>query len=341
MPLDVLILSSRNRFILEQPCKDGATVWTEVETSLLVNHERRIVGVQGVSRDITERRLNEKALEEARKLAEQRSIEAQEALLREKQLHAITRTISSSMEIDTILSDLLHQTLDITGGDEAHMGMMSDDGSSIHFHYGMNRQSTFLMDEIVKRDLTHLSWQIVDRRKGILLGPTELLDQEIFFKNDVGRIGAVSFLGVPVLAGLTVLGVLGIFSSNPEKLFSEHDLAMMESVGSQAGIAIQNARLFAEVNLLAVTDPLTRLYNRRYFFNLARIELERARRYDHELSIIMMDIDFFKQVNDLFGHLAGDEVLVSMTDCMNDTFAPDRPGSPLRGRRICYSAPGN
>lgn len=319
LPLDMLILSSRNRFILEQPCKDGSTVWTEVETSLLVNNERQIVGIQGVSRDITERRLNEKALEEARKLAEKRSIEAQEALLREKQLHAITRTISSSMEIDTILSDLLHQTLDITGGNEAHMGMISDNGLSIHFQYGMNRQSTFLMDEVVKRDLRFLSWQIVDRRKGILLGPTELLEHKNLFKNEVERIGAVSFLGVPVLAGLTVLGVLGIFSTNPDKLFNEHDLAMMESVGSQAGIAIQNARLFAEVNLLAVTDPLTRLYNRRYFFNLARVELERARRYGHELSIIMMDIDFFKRVNDSFGHLAGDEVLVAMTDCLNDT----------------------
>jgi diguanylate cyclase (GGDEF)-like protein/PAS domain S-box-containing protein len=317
LSLDVLVLSSRNRFNLEQPCKDGSAVWTEVETSLLVNQSRQIVGIQGVSRDITERRLNEKALEEARNLAEQRSLEAQEALLREKQLHAITRTISSSMEIDTILSDLLHQTLDITRGDEAHMGLMSDDGLSILFQYGMNRQSTFLLDDVVPRDLSYLSWQIVDRRKGILLGPVELQDNKNIFKNDLERIGAVSFLGVPVMAGLVVLGVLGIFSTDPVNLFTEHDLAMMESVGSQAGIAIQNARLFSEVNLLAVTDPLTRLYNRRYFFNLARVELERARRYGHELSIIMMDIDFFKRVNDSYGHLAGDEALVSMTDCIN------------------------
>ncbi len=318
LPLDLLAFTSYSRFVLEQPCKDGSTVWTEVETSLLID-KNTIIGVQGVSRDITERRQHEKALEEARKLAEQRTNEAQEALLREKQLHAITRTISSSMEIDTILSDLLHQTLEITNGDEVHLGLISEDGLSIHFQFGMNRESSYLLDEVIKRDLSYLSWQIVDQRKGVLQSSQELKNANNIFKEEIEKIGATSFLGVPILAGLTVMGVLGIFSTNPENQFNDHDLTMMESVGSQAGIAIQNARLFSEVNLLAVTDPLTRLYNRRYFFNLARVELERARRYEHELSIIIMDIDYFKRVNDSYGHLAGDEVLVSMTDCIRET----------------------
>ncbi len=93
----------------------------------------------------------------------------------------------------------------------------------------------------------------------------------------------------------------------------------MESIGNQAGIAIQNAHLFAEVNQLAVTDPLTRLFNRRYFFNLARVELERARRYGHHLSIIMLDIDLFKRVNDTYGHLGGDEVLVHVSETIRNT----------------------
>ena len=58
------------RFLLEQPCKDGSTVWTEVETSLIVDADRNILGVQGVSRDTTERQKYEKELLEARSLAE-------------------------------------------------------------------------------------------------------------------------------------------------------------------------------------------------------------------------------------------------------------------------------
>ena len=101
--------------------------------------------------------------------------------------------------------------------------------------------------------------------------------------------------------------------------FNEHDLHAAESIATQAGIAIQNARLFQEVNQLAITDPLTRLYNRRYFFNLAKVELERAKRYSTDLSFIMLDIDNFKRVNDTHGHLVGDEVLMAVSEIIRKT----------------------
>ncbi len=78
---------------------------------------------------------------------------------------------------------------------------------------------------------------------------------------------------------------------------------------NQAAIAIENACLFEQVQRLAVTDPLTNLHNRRYFFEVAHREMERARRYESPLSLIMIDIDRFKDVNDTHGHLIGDLVL--------------------------------
>ena len=62
----------------------------------------------------------------------------------------------------------------------------------------------------------------------------------------------------------------------------------------------------------ATTDPLTELFNRRHFFELAERELERCRRLKSDLSFILLDIDFFKQVNDQYGHLIGDQVLISL-----------------------------
>jgi diguanylate cyclase (GGDEF)-like protein/PAS domain S-box-containing protein len=64
---------------------------------------------------------------------------------------------------------------------------------------------------------------------------------------------------------------------------------------------------------LAITDSLTGVYNRRYFFQLAETELERSYRYDRDLSIILLDIDYFKQINDTFGHLIGDQVLEALS----------------------------
>ena len=68
----------------------------------------------------------------------------------------------------------------------------------------------------------------------------------------------------------------------------------------------------------ATTDPLTDLFNRRHFFELAERELERSRRLKSELSFIMLDIDFFKRVNDKFGHLTGDNALITLSKILKD-----------------------
>jgi diguanylate cyclase (GGDEF)-like protein len=84
---------------------------------------------------------------------------------------------------------------------------------------------------------------------------------------------------------------------------------MAQAFASQVAIAIETARLFDEVQRLAVTDALTGLYNRRGYTELGRREIERSRRYKRPLAAIMLDIDHFKQINDHYKHATGDEVL--------------------------------
>ena len=117
-----------------------------------------------------------------------------------------------------------------------------------------------------------------------------------------------SWLGVPLLGHGQVLGYLSIYSDTPALYGSEHT-RLAEIFANEASIAIENARLFEQVQLLAVTDELTGFYNRRYFYELVEMELARARRYHHATSLILMDIDYFKAVNDRFGHTTGDQVL--------------------------------
>jgi diguanylate cyclase (GGDEF)-like protein len=74
-------------------------------------------------------------------------------------------------------------------------------------------------------------------------------------------------------------------------------------------LLLENARLFAEVQRLAVTDPLTGLFNRHKLNEALEVELERARRYSRPLSLIMIDMDRLKDINDTFGHPAGDSIL--------------------------------
>lgn len=118
-----------------------------------------------------------------------------------------------------------------------------------------------------------------------------------------------AFMGVPIIARGKVLGGLFLTDKVNEQPFTREDEDLVLGLAADAAIAIENARLFGQVQKLSITDGLTAVYNRRHFFELAEREFERSRRYDRLLSAIMVDIDNFKNVNDEFGHAAGDEVL--------------------------------
>jgi len=115
-----------------------------------------------------------------------------------------------------------------------------------------------------------------------------------------------------------VFGMLSAQSYEPNA-YTADDQTMLELLAAHAATAIDNARLFGEVQRLAITDPLTGLYNRRHFLGAAQIEFERARRYDRPLSLMMLDLDQFKEVNDTFGHLTGDQVLIQIAARSRET----------------------
>ncbi|MBR1373344.1 sensor domain-containing diguanylate cyclase, partial [bacterium] len=99
------------------------------------------------------------------------------------------------------------------------------------------------------------------------------------------------------------------------KLFNKKDLEFVEALANQAAIAVDNAQLYE----LATKDGLTKLYIHRHFYSLLESELKRVQRYRHVLSLLMMDIDNFKSVNDTYGHLIGDIVLKEIAATIQKT----------------------
>ena len=113
---------------------------------------------------------------------------------------------------------------------------------------------------------------------------------------------------LPLICFGETLGVLALESARKDA-FPPGDVQPLESVADICANAIQNARYFERVRQMAYVDGLTGMFNRRFFEMRILEEIERAQRYRHGLSIIMVDIDNFKKLNDEFGHLLGDEVL--------------------------------
>jgi len=120
--------------------------------------------------------------------------------------------------------------------------------------------------------------------------------------------GTGSFLGVPLRAKGSVLGVMTL--GRPAKsAFNQHEIRLAEAVAAQAGLAIANARLYQETLELSYTDTLTGIANRRQLFARLEQELSRSMRFGEEVSVLMIDLDLFKAINDGHGHAVGDSVL--------------------------------
>ncbi|MGB8005109.1 MAG: GGDEF domain-containing protein [Gaiellaceae bacterium] len=116
----------------------------------------------------------------------------------------------------------------------------------------------------------------------------------------------------------------------PDDGFSAETKDLAEWLASQAAVALENARLHDVVQRQAITDDLTGLVNRRRFLGALQAEIERARRFGSDLTVVLADLDDFKRVNDAFGHHAGDEVLRSFADLVRshvrDVDVPGRLG---------------
>ena len=124
-----------------------------------------------------------------------------------------------------------------------------------------------------------------------------------------------SLLCVPLIAKGEVIGVINITNKKHDKLFNQKDLEFITSLANQAAIAIDNAKLYE----LATKDGMTKLYIYRHFCTLLENEIRRCERYKRNMSLLIMDIDNFKKINDTYGHLMGDTILKRLAATLQET----------------------
>jgi diguanylate cyclase (GGDEF)-like protein len=125
-----------------------------------------------------------------------------------------------------------------------------------------------------------------------------------------GNYGTKNCLIVPLLCQDKVVGVLNLSDKADAAGFTREDIALVELLGQLIGASIGNISLFEHIQHQARTDGLTGLANHRTFYEVLEQELWRSKRYGEQISLIMVDIDNLKTINDTFGHKAGDKVIM-------------------------------
>jgi diguanylate cyclase (GGDEF)-like protein len=128
-----------------------------------------------------------------------------------------------------------------------------------------------------------------------------------------GNYGTKNCVIVPLMCQDKVVGVLNLSDKQDPAGFTREDIALVEMLGQLLGASIGNIAMFERIQLQARSDGLTGLVNHKTFYEVLERELWRSRRYGEQISLIMIDVDNLKHINDTFGHKAGDKVILEIS----------------------------
>ena len=232
--------------------------------------------------------------------AQRRAVEAET-------LRQAASAVNSALEIDAVLDKILEQLENVIANDSSSVFLIEDDHVGMKAGRGLPNLKNLLARQYSPQNPLFID---IDNHQTPVIIPDAQADPRFERWGDANYIHG--WIGLQLRVREERIGYLTI-DSRRINAYNQSDADLAQAFADEAAIALENARLFQQVKILAITDPLTGLYNRRYFFEAAQREFERARRYGGNLAIILIDLDHFKGVNDTYGHLAGDHVLATVS----------------------------
>lgn len=227
-------------------------------------------------------------------------------------LREISLALSRSLDTTSILETLLDQIKRVVPYDSANVMLLQGDNVRIAAHRGYE---SFNVDHLIDKfnlsvgDTPNLARMANTRRPNFV--PDVKNDSDWVDVDTSLHIG--SWLGAPLIAQNRLLGFLSLDKVDPG-FYSAGHAERLESLAGHAALALSNALNFGEVEQASITDYVTGTFNHRYFQQMLRREIERAQRYSHPVSILMIDLDNFKLVNDTHGHPFGDKLLYVLAE---------------------------
>jgi diguanylate cyclase (GGDEF)-like protein len=218
-------------------------------------------------------------------------------------LYSISQSLLNSSDLESVLETILDKSIETIGSERGSIMLYDDEQECLTVRVIRGKITPGTRDRIKLRRGEGIAGRVAETREGIISNTGY---NDPMFKRVSDREQDVSqIMCVPLPRNKDIIGVINLINKTSGKAFSTDDLQLLTSIASQAAVTIENSRLYN----LAVFDGLTSVHVRRYFDAWLPKEFERAKRYGNELTLIMVDIDRFKHVNDTYGHQVGDIVL--------------------------------
>lgn len=234
-------------------------------------------------------------------------------------LARLGETLSSSLDLNRTLSVVTETAMDTLNADRAALYLLTPERDALYTKVGRGIGDEPTMLPVGQG---RLGW-VAEHGRPLLLSLTQ--DEGLAVPEpQAGEPQAPHELIVPMSGRGRVLGALALLRDAEDAPFTQADLHTIRSFAAQASVAIENVILHREAQRLSVTDTLTGLWNFRHFQMEAEREFESAARFHRPLSLLVIDVDHFKRVNDAHGHQVGDRVLKDVAGAIHhSTRVPD------------------
>jgi len=230
----------------------------------------------------------------------------------------IAKAVGSAMDSEELFSIILDKSTQFLQSEQGSIMLLDEEQRvlTVKAMKGLNKK---IVELLKIRPGEGISGRVLSTGSPIVVADIEA-DSRIG-QDSRPRYKTKSFISIPLKMDGRTIGVLNVADKLTGEVYSEDDLQLLTSIGTYASIAIERSKFYQqteELKRISITDALTGLLNRRYFQERMSEEIERSRRHHLPLSLIMIDVDDFKSVNDSLGHPAGDEVLKMAARCIRN-----------------------
>ncbi|MFC1510179.1 diguanylate cyclase [Candidatus Omnitrophota bacterium] len=248
-------------------------------------------------------------------IAEQKEQLSKDIALRKNIVLDTINYLSSILDLDLLLSKVLEESMKSIQAERGVLLFYTGAEENKHLEVILSRNIKYNETEDYKAILNDAVLDHIHTQKSPLLFVPHDEKHNLEFGCDLQKHGISSALCAPVRLGEEILGVVVLDSKSTELIFNNEDVWVVDLILNHAGIAIQNAKLYKR----AIFDGLTELYNRTFFETYVNKTIHEAHRYKNALSLLIIDIDFFKDFNDTYGHQTGDIVLKKISNILKNS----------------------
>lgn len=222
--------------------------------------------------------------------------------------HEIGKALTSTLDLKEVLRIMMDKISELLNPKDWSLLLVDEGRKDLYFEIVVGKGSEKIKKARLKKGEGIAGWVA---KEGEPLFVSDVAKDKRFSAriDNISEYVTKSIICVPLKSKGRVLGVVELINKGDSGLFKEEDLNLLTTLADYTAIAIENAKYFQKVQDLTITDDVTTLYNSRYLHRFLEYESERARRYKTSLSLIFLDIDYFKKVNDTHGHLCGSKLL--------------------------------